>query len=328
MRGGHAERRVRDEEHPHDAAEPGGQRGDDDERIQPGLEVDDHEQVDEQDGEDQTEAETGEGGVHALHLPAHGDRVAGRQLGSELGYDFLDRRRHAAEVPVLHVGEDVEDRLHVRVADDGRNLASFERGQVAEELLRARRARGDRRVHQRVDGVDPVLGRLHGNEIVDAAAGIGPVVRRHDRARAERDEDAVRHVALGEPQLGGARSVDVDQERVAHACGQIINPDGVRAQIEGQIIQTTSRTLKEELKWDRSRVTSVDWVTYPILKFPEVPEVVMELINRPSEPPWGVGEPAACLPPPAISNAIFDAVGVRLRSVPFTANKVKAGVKV
>ncbi len=115
---------------------------------------------------------------------------------------------------------------------------------------------------------------------------------------------------------------------VAHDCGQIINPDGVRAQIEGQIIQTTSRTLKEELKWDRSRVTSVDWATYPILKFPEVPEVLMELINRPSEPPWGVGEPSACLPPPAISNAIFDAVGVRLRSVPFTADKVKAGVKV
>ena len=115
---------------------------------------------------------------------------------------------------------------------------------------------------------------------------------------------------------------------VAHDCGQIINPDGVRAQIEGQIIQTVSRTLKEELKWDRSRVTSVDWVTYPILRFPEVPEVVMELISRPNDPPWGVGEPSACLPPPAISNAIFDAVGVRLRSVPFTADKVKTAVKV
>ena len=110
---------------------------------------------------------------------------------------------------------------------------------------------------------------------------------------------------------------------VAHDCGQIINPDGVRAQIEGQIIQTVSRTLKEELKWNRSRVTSVDWASYPILKFPEVPEVVMELINRPNEPPWGVGEPAACLPPPAISNAVFDAIGVRLRSVPFTPERVK-----
>jgi nicotinate dehydrogenase subunit B len=114
---------------------------------------------------------------------------------------------------------------------------------------------------------------------------------------------------------------------VAHDCGQIINPDGVRAQIEGQIIQTVSRTLKEELTWNRSRVTSVDWASYPILKFPEVPEVVMELINRPNDPPWGVGEPAACLPPPAISNAVFDAIGVRLRSVPYTPAKVVTAMK-
>jgi len=130
----------------------------------------------------------------------------------------------------------------------------------------------------------------------------------------------------------GVAEVEVNKETgvirctrfyVAHDCGQIINPDGVRAQIEGQVIQTVSRTLKEELQWNRSRVTSVDWASYPILKFPEVPEVIMELINRPHDPPWGVGEPAACLPPPAISNAVFDAIGVRLRSVPFTATKVK-----
>jgi nicotinate dehydrogenase subunit B len=114
---------------------------------------------------------------------------------------------------------------------------------------------------------------------------------------------------------------------VAHDCGLIINPDGVRAQIEGNIIQTVSRTLKEELKWNRSRVTSVDWMSYPILRFPEVPEVVMELINRPHDPPWGVGEPAAVLPPPATSNAVFDAVGVRLRSVPFTPAKLIAAMK-
>jgi CO/xanthine dehydrogenase Mo-binding subunit len=70
-------------------------------------------------------------------------------------------------------------------------------------------------------------------------------------------------------------------------------------------------------------VTSVDWDSYPILRFPEVPEVVMELISRPGEPPWGVGEPSAVLPPPAISNAVFDAIGVRLRSVPFTPERVK-----
>jgi nicotinate dehydrogenase subunit B len=101
----------------------------------------------------------------------------------------------------------------------------------------------------------------------------------------------------------------------------------VGAQIEGNIIQTVSRTLKEELKWNRSRVTSVDWASYPILKFPEVPEVIMELISWPNDPPWGVAEPSAVLPPPAISNAIFDAIGVRLRSVPFTPAKLLAGLK-
>lgn len=118
--------------------------------------------------------------------------------------------------------------------------------------------------------------------------------------------------------------IQVRRVVVAHDCGQIINPDGVRAQIEGCVIQTVSRTLKEELKWDRSRVTSLDWVTYPILTFPEVPRVEIELINRPSEPPWGVGEPAAAVVPAAVSNAVFDAIGVRLRTIPYTPERVTA----
>jgi len=110
---------------------------------------------------------------------------------------------------------------------------------------------------------------------------------------------------------------------VAHDCGQMINPDGVRQQVEGNVIQTVSRTLKEELKWNRSRVTSVDWRSYPILKFPDVPEVDVVLLDRPKEPPWGAGEPSAAVVPSAISNAVFDAVGVRLRSVPYTPDKVR-----
>ncbi len=113
---------------------------------------------------------------------------------------------------------------------------------------------------------------------------------------------------------------------VAHDCGLVINPDGVRAQIEGNVIQTVSRTLKEELKWDRSRVTSVDWKSYPILTFPEVPEVVSVLINRPDQPPWGAGEPAAAVVPSAISNAVFDAIGVRLRTIPYTPERVRAAI--
>ncbi len=122
----------------------------------------------------------------------------------------------------------------------------------------------------------------------------------------------------------GSGQIRVTRVVVAHDCGLIVNPDGVKAQIEGCVIQTVSRTLKEELKWDRSRVTSLDWVTYPILTFPEVPKVEVELINRPSEPPWGAGEPAAAVVPSAISNAVFDALGVRLRTIPYTPERVKA----
>jgi CO/xanthine dehydrogenase Mo-binding subunit len=88
-----------------------------------------------------------------------------------------------------------------------------------------------------------------------------------------------------------------------------------------------SRTLIEELKFDRSRVTSVDWESYPILRFPDVPAVAIDLIDRPTEVPWGAGEPTAALVPSAIANAIRDATGVRLRSVPFTPAKVLAGLK-
>lgn len=113
----------------------------------------------------------------------------------------------------------------------------------------------------------------------------------------------------------------------AHDCGQVINPDGAINQIEGGIVQTISRTLLEEVKFDRSKVTSVDWMSYPILRFPDVPEIETELIERPNETPWGAGEMSATVVPAAISNAVFDAVGVRLRSVPFTPDKVLAALK-
>jgi CO/xanthine dehydrogenase Mo-binding subunit len=115
---------------------------------------------------------------------------------------------------------------------------------------------------------------------------------------------------------------------VTHDCGQIINPDGVRQQLEGNIIQTVSRTLKEQVTFDRSKVTSLDWEKYPILTFPDVPEIHIELIDRPGEKPWGAGEPAASVVSAAISNAVFNAVGARLRSVPFSPDKVKAAIQV
>jgi nicotinate dehydrogenase subunit B len=83
-----------------------------------------------------------------------------------------------------------------------------------------------------------------------------------------------------------------------------------------------SRTI-EELKFDRSAVTSLDWASYPILTFPEVPDIIIELIDHPTEKPWRVGEPSAAVVTSAISNAVFDATGIRLRSVPFASEKVK-----
>jgi CO/xanthine dehydrogenase Mo-binding subunit len=112
----------------------------------------------------------------------------------------------------------------------------------------------------------------------------------------------------------------------AHDCGLIINPDALRAQIEGSILQTLSRTLYEEVTFDNSRVTSVDWASYPILTFSKVPEILIDLVDRPREPPLGAGEAAATPVPAALANAIFDATGARLRTVPFTRPRVLAAL--
>lgn len=110
--------------------------------------------------------------------------------------------------------------------------------------------------------------------------------------------------------------VSVKRVVVAHDCGLIINPDGLRNQIEGNVIQATSRELKEAVKFDRAMVTSLDWTLYPILRFPEIPDVVVELINRPDQPAVGAGEAATSAIPAAVANAILDAAGLRLRTVP------------
>jgi nicotinate dehydrogenase subunit B len=114
---------------------------------------------------------------------------------------------------------------------------------------------------------------------------------------------------------------------VAHDCGQIINPDGLEKCIEGNIVQGISRTLWEEVKFDNKTVTSVDWMTYPILDITETPEKIdFALINHPELPPTGAGEPSIRAVSAAIANAIFDATGVRIRRVPFSPDRVKAAL--
>ena len=112
----------------------------------------------------------------------------------------------------------------------------------------------------------------------------------------------------------------------AQDCGLMINPACVQSQLEGNIIQTLSRTLHEEVVYDRDGVTTLDWGSYPILTFPEVPALEFELIQRLDQPPLGVGEAASTPVPAALANAVFDATGVRLRTVPFRAERVKAAL--
>ena len=113
----------------------------------------------------------------------------------------------------------------------------------------------------------------------------------------------------------------------SHDCGLMINPDGVKNQVEGNVIQGVSRALLEEVTFNADGVTSLDWATYPILRFPDVPDLDVVLINRPEMRPLGAGEGATIPPAAAIANAIFDAVGARLREGPFTPKRVLAAMQ-
>lgn len=111
-------------------------------------------------------------------------------------------------------------------------------------------------------------------------------------------------------------------------CGPISNPDGLRNQIEGGILQGMSRSLVEEVTWDNRRVTSNDWETYRSLYLDfKLPAIDIVLINRPDVPAIGAGETAITVVPAAIGNAIFDATGIRLREVPFTPERLKAAMR-
>ena len=109
--------------------------------------------------------------------------------------------------------------------------------------------------------------------------------------------------------------------------GLMINPDGVRHQIHGNVIQSTSRALMEEVSFDRNAVTSREWGAYPIITFPDVPKIDVLMLPRPDQPPLGVGESASVPSAAAIANAIFDATGVRFRELPFTPERILAGLR-
>jgi CO/xanthine dehydrogenase Mo-binding subunit len=196
-------------------------------------------------------------------------------------------------------------------------------------------------------GVDPVQFRLRylgenkrGTEVLVAAAkkagwqerpspgptSTGPKATGRGVALFDRANTICSAVAEVEVDKSSGK-VTVKRVIMSHDCGLIINPDGLKNQIEGNIIQSVSRALLEEVKFDSTGIKSLDWSSYPILRFPDIPEIDIVLINRPEMPALGGGEPSTGPVAAAIANAIFDAVGVRLREAPFTPERVVAGLK-
>src|SRR5262249_18726423 len=187
-------------------------------------------------------------------------------------------------------------------------------------------------------GVDPVEFRLRHLKDPRARAVIESVAQRAGWQLSSRG-DGARGRGIGFARYKNlacycavVAHVDVDRKtgrvRVSRAvaaadAGQIVNPDGVVNQIEGGIIQSASWTLKESVRFDRTRVTTRSWADYPILRFGEVPAVEVVLIDQPAERFLGVGEGSQGPAAAAIANALANATGKRLRALPFTPERVK-----
>jgi nicotinate dehydrogenase subunit B len=173
------------------------------------------------------------------------------------------------------------------------------------------------------------------------AAGGGTSRHSHERVAQGRGVAYARYVHSRFPGFGAAWSawiVDLDVDKVSgeirirrvtvgQDTGTVINPDGVRHQIHGNVIQTLSRTLKERVRFTDGLVASREWGSYPILTFPELPPVDVVLVDRQGEPPLGSGESASLPGAAAIANALFDATGVRFRAPPFTPDAVRATLR-
>jgi CO/xanthine dehydrogenase Mo-binding subunit len=153
--------------------------------------------------------------------------------------------------------------------------------------------------------------------------GKGDIMRGRGASYTERNGTVVAMVADVEVERSSGR-VWCRKFTVAHDCGQIINPGGLKLTIEGNVVHAVSRTLFEEVRFTPNNVASIDWATYPILELADAPEAIdIVLINRPEMRPQGAGEPSHRTVPAAIANAIFDATGVRMRRVPITPARMK-----
>jgi nicotinate dehydrogenase subunit B len=186
-------------------------------------------------------------------------------------------------------------------------------------------------------GEDPLSFRLRHLKDERARAVLEAAARRSGWKQWKRREGAGHGIAFGRyknfgaycavvAEVEGDAEIRVPRLVVAVDVGEVVNPDGVANQMEGGAIQATSWTLKEAVRFDRQRITSDTWETYPILHFSEVPAVEVEILNRPEERSLGAGEAAHPPTAAAIGNAIFDALGVRVRDLPITRERIIAAM--
>jgi CO/xanthine dehydrogenase Mo-binding subunit len=118
-------------------------------------------------------------------------------------------------------------------------------------------------------------------------------------------------------------AIVLDEIIIAADCGEVVDPSGAINQLEGGALQSASWTLKEQVAFDATAVSSVDWDSYPILRFSEVPRIETVLLDRPGQPFLGIGEATQGPTGAAIANAVCDAIGVRLRDTPFIPARVR-----
>ena len=154
----------------------------------------------------------------------------------------------------------------------------------------------------------------------------GTVVSGRGIALSDRSNTMVAAVAEVEVNKSTGK-IAVKRIVLAHDCGLIVNPDGLTNQIQGNVIQGVSRALMEEVKFDAAGVHSLDWRGYPIIRYTEVPDVDVVLINHPEMQPLGGGEPSIVPVTAAIANAVFDATGTRVRQVPMTPQRILAAMR-
>ena len=262
--------------------------------------------------------------------PTSGDEYV-QWGGSTYPYGYRNVHATGHIVPALYVSSSPLRTTHLR--DPNGPAGTFAGESFMDEIAAAA-------------GVDPIEFRLRYIEDARAKAVLTAAAERArwDRRPSPKPKDSSAQVLTGRgialALRGGTYVATIAEVAVnrpsgavrvthlvcAHDCGLIVNPDALRGTIQANLIQSLGRALKEEVTFDKNKVTSVDWNTYPVVRWSDVPEVEIILLNHPEIAPSGAGEPSSRPTAAAINNAIFDATGVRFRRAPLTPARIKSAL--